>query len=459
MLGESLASTTLVAATSSMTVLQAIFPGSDETSFSLTSFVTLVRREWSDDMQDHTSPQQRYGFTDVMKALIAWVTVQGKTSAWQEKKWFKFLKEIDVENAPGTPLHPNEGHHTVHFTRDASHSNQIITADIGEIGSVASPGNNPASAAGPSTSVSELKATLRRCSKLVLAGYGGASLLFFGVPPVPIPRLGMKKEEEQAQLAMAVNSSEQEFVGSESGSTLGKLSATTPPSSYSWWNVLLGKHDKDILLHYADAQPPTSNTSLEVSLPSCLGSISNHDLDTFTSLQETPTDGNPVSPANPPITATLGSHGTLLPRFWVLTDHTRREVVLVLRGTMSLNELAVDLTCDPADFHLHHSAPPRDNETADEEAELDAFEEQLENMPGAFPMDLSTPSEVPPLERAQSPCSASSEDDGTYQVHGGMLKMAKTMGSRGKPVHIIVRHALKRNEGYSKIFGLTIYLR
>lgn len=288
MLGESLASTTLVAATSSMSVLQAIFPGSDETSFSLTSFVTLVRREWSDDMQDHTSPQQRYGFTDVMKALVAWVTVQGKTSAWQEKKWFRFLKEIDVENAPTTSLHPHEGNHTVHFTRDASHSNQIITADIGEIGSGASPGNNPASAAGPSTSVSELKATLRRCSKLVLAGYGGASLLFFGVPPVPIPSLGMKKEEEQAQLAMAVNSSEQEFVGS-SGSTLGKLSATTPPSSYSWWNVLLGKHDKDILLHYADAQLPTNSISLEVSLLSCLNPISNYDLDTFRKHQHMPT--------------------------------------------------------------------------------------------------------------------------------------------------------------------------
>lgn len=151
----------------------------------------------------------------------------------------------------------------------------------------------------------------------------------------------------------------------------------------------------------------------------------------------------------PSVTATLGGSGTLMPRFWVLTDHARREVVLVLRGTMSLNELAVDLTCDPADFRIHVT-PPSDDPSVDEDAELDAFEEQLENIPGAFPMDLSTPIAVHPLRRTRSRCSTSSEDDGTYQVHGGMLKMAKAMGSRGKPVHIIVRHALKRNEGYGK---------
>ncbi len=38
--------------------------------------------------------------------------------------------------------------------------------------------------------------------------------------------------------------------------------------------------------------------------------------------------------------ATIGAHEKM-PRFWVLTDHARRQVVLLLRGTMSLNELAV----------------------------------------------------------------------------------------------------------------------
>lgn len=148
----------------------------------------------------------------------------------------------------------------------------------------------------------------------------------------------------------------------------------------------------------------------------------------------------------------------MMPRFWVLTDHTRREVVLVLRGTMSLNELAVDLTCDPADFRLHTMYPKHPRSPAEDD-ELDAFDEELENIPGSFPMDISTPLVTLPLTRTVSRGSTSSEDDGIYQVHGGILKMARVMGSRGKPVHIAVKRALRRNEGYSQhpLFIISIF--
>ncbi|KAJ3519608.1 hypothetical protein NM688_g9276 [Phlebia brevispora] len=428
-IGESIASTTLVAAHSSLSVLQAVFPGSDEASFSLASFITLVRREWHDDMQDGTSPEQRYGVTEVAKALVAWATVQGKTAIYQERKWFKHLKEIKLEDKHTSSVPPAlDGGATVRFMKDAPRSNQILTADIGEAGHsgpVPSKGSF-LSATGPHTPPGELKATLRRFSKLVLAGYGGASLLFFGVPPVPSSSLGaVRKEDEEAQLAMAVNSSEHEAAGGNDriiapGTTPQQLQPGT--ASYSWWDVLLGRHDEDILLHYAEAQ-----THLK---------------------------GAPPKPTldQPAITATFGGNGTLMPRFWVLADHARREVVLVLRGTMSLNELAVDLTCDPADFRLNEpSTVDTAPEDIDEDAVLDAFEEQLDNIPGSFPMDLSTPATGHTLRRTRSLCSTSSEDDGVYQVHGGILKMAKAMGSRGKPVHITVRHALKRNEGYNLV--------
>jgi hypothetical protein len=45
------------------------------------------------------------------------------------------------------------------------------------------------------------------------------------------------------------------------------------------------------------------------------------------------------------------------------------------------------------------------------------------------------------------------EDDGdatTYQVHGGMLRLARAMGSKGKPVHEAVSTALSRNRGYGE---------
>ena len=148
----------------------------------------------------------------------------------------------------------------------------------------------------------------------------------------------------------------------------------------------------------------------------------------------------------PSIDATLGGSDAMMPRFWVLTDHDRREVVLVLRGTMSLNELAVDLTCESADFHLHSLS----SNPGDEDDELDAFDQELDGMPGSFPIDMSTPPPVRTLRRTRSILSTSSEDDETYPVHGGMLKMARAMGCRGKPVHVAVRRALRRNDGYSE---------
>lgn len=132
-----------------------------------------------------------------------------------------------------------------------------------------------------------------------------------------------------------------------------------------------------------------------------------------------------------------------MPRFWILTDHVRQEIVLVIRGTMSLNEVAVDLTCDPAEFELR-TAPPANAQSSDSE-------DLGEEVPGSFPIDLSTP---PPYERHESRTRVRSdvsfaEDSGTYQVHGGMLKMALAMGGKGKPVYTAVREALRRNHDYS----------
>lgn len=192
-----------------------------------------------------------------------------------------------------------------------------------------------------------------------------------------------------------------------------------------------------------------------------------------------------------------------MPRFWVLTDHVRKEVVLVIRGTMSLNELAVDLTCDPAPFilppadpvtssqshghsghqhphthsqpstHLHpHSQPSpllhpdRLSERLKQEKqrrppiftyfEDEGLDSDLENIPGSFPfpMDLSVPfprSRRNSLRASHAPRSrlaSEAGDDTAYVVHGGMLRMTRAMGGPGRPVHVAVRDALKRNKGY-----------
>lgn len=117
---------------------------------------------------------------------------------------------------------------------------------------------------------------------------------------------------------------------------------------------------------------------------------------------------------------------------------------------MSLNELAVDLTCDPAEFAITSPSSSTKN-TVDDEGDLDAFDEELDTIPGSFPIDLSTPFPSPSGRNTQEPANTSAFDEGdTYLVHGGMLKMARAMGCRGKPVYAAVKHALKQNEGYGK---------
>lgn len=143
---------------------------------------------------------------------------------------------------------------------------------------------------------------LRRFSKMVLAGYGGASLLFFGVSPLfaspsvraKAPTVSNEKEAEEAQLEKAINDAEAEMEGS---------SGTLPSSpednvEYSWWDILLGKHDKEIFERSVHSGRP-DNQNMRARMRA---------------------------------TAVIGIERQM-PRFWVLTDHDRCQVVLVLRGT------------------------------------------------------------------------------------------------------------------------------
>ncbi|OCH93230.1 alpha/beta-hydrolase [Obba rivulosa] len=441
LLGETITSTSLVAAHSSLAILATVFPGSDEASFSLASFIELVRREWTDPAAPESLPEERYTPGQVAKALVAWATLQGVTSEWQERNWLKHMREIHVNDpADQSQTADTSTQSRIHITADVIYphrSGQIVTADIGEAPShaVSAPSSGQVTPC-QNNEHQHLKQTLRRMSKMVLGGYGGASLLFFGVP---LRSSGSSQENEkekrleEAKLAEAVSASEAEAKPSLHGNKA---------HTWSWWNVLMGRHDHDIFLEYA-RHPETE------------------------------------ADATRPPTAIVSSEN-LMPRFWVLTDHARREVVLVLRGTMSLNELAVDLTCDPAPFELDPSifATSRSHSRLRKVASEDMlrggkgkgrgardegysswseFEEELENIPGSFPVDFSTA--VPdPRERAAGASTESlpslpstGPDEQQHMVHGGMLKMARAMGAPGKPVHVAVRHALKKNHGYSLV--------
>lgn len=76
-ISEYITSTSLIAAHSSINVLSVIFPGSSDASFSLASFITLVKREWNDPPEGEHLPQQQFGITQIARAIVAWVALQG----------------------------------------------------------------------------------------------------------------------------------------------------------------------------------------------------------------------------------------------------------------------------------------------------------------------------------------------------------------------------------------------
>lgn len=104
---------------------------------------------------------------------------------------------------------------------------------------------------------------------------------------------------------------------------------------------------------------------------------------------------------------------------------------------MSLNEVAVDLTCDPAPFRPASTYSSGDG-SDDDEAN-----------PSDYPMPGSLP--FPTLEPPPSPTvSIASDGSPIYTVHSGMLRMARYMGDPDGPVHSAVKDALRKNDGYGK---------
>ena len=420
LISESLTSTSFTAATGSLDLVSAIMPGGEEATFSLRSFVQLVRREWTDPVGKHFLPEKRYSVLQIAKALAAWATLQDLTHKWQERRWLPYLREIHLRDSFPSNMDPLQSPTcetpALHVTADVifpGSRGQIISADIGE---AVTDGGKDTRTNRLTTNV-EHYLVFRRLSKLVLAGYGGASLLFFGLSPDTFASPGPSTGGE-ANLAEAVDASERQ-----------------PPSGlpnlarYSWWNLLLGRHDHDIFQSHARSSLYTQFDAI-----------------------------NGIEPH--------------MPRYWVLSDHRRKQVMLVIRGkgkadaspqgynkitrytgTVSLTDLAVDLTCESKEIDLHFSTQanplpslPFENSCRDNNSPVD-IEDILESIPGSYPgfLDNETASELPPSTSRREISGVS------YQVHGGIHKMAMEMGSVGRPVWLVIKDTLKRNPSYDLV--------
>ena len=93
---------------------------------------------------------------------------------------------------------------------------------------------------------------------------------------------------------------------------------------------------------------------------------------------------------------------------------------------MSLNEIAVDLTCDAETFQPASTPPSTEQD------------DHLRPGQSAFPS----------ISEKENREEATGEPE--YHVHGGMLKMAKLMGDVGRPVQLAVLDALDNNPDYGE---------
>ncbi|KAF9434672.1 hypothetical protein BGZ76_007620 [Entomortierella beljakovae] len=106
--------------------------------------------------------------------------------------------------------------------------------------------------------------------------------------------------------------------------------------------------------------------------------------------------------------------GYYSPRYYLLDDVETKQIVLVLRGTKSLHDLMVDLTCDTADLWLEHDTTP------------------LVDAQGNVVRDTA--------QRKKRP----------FRVHGGFLKAARTIASADTVgIQEKVKAALEDRPGYS----------
>ncbi|PVF95748.1 hypothetical protein CPB86DRAFT_787758 [Serendipita vermifera] len=545
-IGQALTSTSLTLASSSIDVLTSMF-GTHEASFSLAEFVTLVRREWKDPVLKERLPEDKdkYGVLSIGKALVAWAALQCATRGWHEDRWRANMREIgDEEWTEVTPPPPppkdmdeNEKRSYYHsfsyrmrnasmisrgsrvFVREDLHlpgqGGQILSAEIGEKWDTMFQEGALEDSPVHNLKMGDIRLNLRRLSKMVLGGYGGASLLFFGVPypgkePATDPtksQLSKGKAAEPTTVISTANVSDQDL--KEEEEVIAQLVHDADDEEMTAGSSTLA-HSRTVSMHsryptsptqHYQAMPGPSNinsnqrrprlstttiskgTNLADIYPNSPGgramtrgggtsngsggtvpfpSVSTTELPSSPTWPAQPTFAFPSSPTEsihtPPATikgpswwemlsgkrdqeifegfaaAAIAAgeikegareakkelnrdkklHATIgaierMPRFWVLTDHTRRQVVLVIRGTMSLNELAVDLTCEPMDFEPNVSQRNRRISTA----------------------SLRSP----------------------YLVHSGMYKMAQVMGGNGGPVHSAVRAALRRNRGYELVMS------
>lgn len=440
---------------------------------SLMEFSKLVKREWNH--QDDSLPPggiPAYSIIGITKALSTWVCIQLVTRNFQEQRMLPALDEIDTNRlkeeveklkqihnvgartAPFTPITDGaskEGEHAqnqadVRITSNQAlageYSGNVIGAEIGhKNGSSARlPGSELSDEPARPLSDAEAVHNLQRYSKLVLGVYGGIALLWLNSMPADSKTMpsnmtttSSKSKTTAAPTGNVVFSAEDEFMRKDQAEFLeaaaqmelededdDRLASVAEAedaaatgsstegvvavdrngnghrSSYNLWDVISGTHDEDLFHHTADLKR---------------GAVAAGQYEEDSNAASGRTPYNPKDKARPS-----------KPRFYVVTDHPRKTIILVLRGTLSMGDLAADLTCESVPFVFDPEV----------QKNMDARVAQMQAAEGG-------------AKRA----SFVSEEAFGFLVHEGFVITANEIGYKGRAVHRAVAAALAANPGYS----------
>ncbi|CEH14512.1 Predicted lipase/calmodulin-binding heat-shock protein [Ceraceosorus bombacis] len=209
-------------------------------------------------------------------------------------------------------------------------------------------------------------------------------------------------------------------------------------SGVSYVDVLSGRHDAD-LFHRLGGLP--EGAAVE-------GTYADVDVDSSTAEGST-------SGARAALRAAAASNSRRRtkvalpsqPRYYVVLDHPAKRVILVLRGSLSLGDIAIDLTCESAPFEWRpdHDGP----QSASFNATPDVSAMSPHTTSEAFPLDRKDPLDFESDNGARILSDEELDSRSRDLVHEGMMETAHDIGDVGRPVHRAVARALRKHPEYS----------
>jgi hypothetical protein len=357
----------LETAKDSIETLDTLF-GSTDTARCLEEFVQLVKREWAVKEEDrHLLPEKFADFTLVgtIKALTAWAAIQKVT----DEHWNREVLESCTELATFTQWLDDEDNQTLCSDSEADSQPHFETT---------TPLQEP-----------EDKETMIVTGKeedeqgTVFEGIIEPSAPLLSTADAVSNSAGWDPNTPRgAQYgSYGRGSSSHPFIEENNNNIEEVLHNLKRYSKFS-----MGAYGRTFMRMFGLALPPIPTDTSHI----------NPNFITFAHYTSTSLD-NVIGFPNPQEDP-VKNDNSYAPSYYLIKDHDSKAIILSFRGTFSLNDLAVDLTCESDDFVLPGDQAPR-----------------------------------------------------TYKVHSGMHRAAKAIYNGGSGVLMTaVKQALLENDGYGK---------